>query len=255
FMLGCFSLIWYQHSTSVYGLLAPVMVLALPLLDVLLAICRRSLRKVPLFGADRGHIHHRMLARGFKPGQVAWILYAACSVAAMLALLQNFAHTYVRAATVFVFLALLIGGIRYLDYIELGAARRALSQKRILGSVRDEIFLYEIERSIGGSQSEDECWEHVQEICGKLGFSNILMYLDGRYYEYSTVVIPPDMGWKITLPLTASGYIILSRAGHERAPRLTLHVLDRLQESLSQRGGQQRTVVFKAKRRALEKTA
>ena len=43
-----------------------VLLLLLPLTDTALAILRRSLRGRSLMEADRGHIHHQLLARGFS---------------------------------------------------------------------------------------------------------------------------------------------------------------------------------------------
>ncbi len=75
FMLGCFGLIWSQNSGTFLGMAAPLMALALPLVDVALSIGRRFLRSAPIFSGDRGHIHHMVLARGFKPRDTALILY------------------------------------------------------------------------------------------------------------------------------------------------------------------------------------
>ena len=49
------------------GLVGPLIMLALPLIDVGLAIGRRYLRSEPITRGDRGHIHHMVLARGHEP--------------------------------------------------------------------------------------------------------------------------------------------------------------------------------------------
>src|ERR1017187_9291352 len=77
FLLGCFGVIWSQKSATLLGMTAPLIALAIPLLDTALAVARRFLRHQPVFGADRGHIHHRLLARGFTPRRVAYVLYAS----------------------------------------------------------------------------------------------------------------------------------------------------------------------------------
>ena len=48
------------------ALIAPLFVLALPILDVSLAILRRGLRGLPLFRPDRSHIHHHLLNMGLS---------------------------------------------------------------------------------------------------------------------------------------------------------------------------------------------
>src|SRR5947208_12565007 len=63
FLLGCYGVLWTQKSATLLGMAAPLMALSIPLLDTALAIVRRFLRHQPIFGADRGHIHHKLLAR------------------------------------------------------------------------------------------------------------------------------------------------------------------------------------------------
>ena len=74
FLLGCYAAIWSNKSATLLGMTAPLMALSIPLLDVALAIVRRFLRRQPIFTADRGHIHHRLLDRGFTPRRVVLVL-------------------------------------------------------------------------------------------------------------------------------------------------------------------------------------
>ena len=68
---------------------APLMAMSIPLLDVGLSIIRRFLRHQPIFGADRGHIHHKLLDRGLTPRRAAILLYLASGLAAAFSLLQS----------------------------------------------------------------------------------------------------------------------------------------------------------------------
>ena len=102
FLLGCFGLIWTERTGTLVGMAAPMMALALPLVDVGLSISRRYLRSVPIFKADRGHIHHMVLARGFKPRDAALILYGVCGISAFMALLLSVTAHYFRGLIVLV---------------------------------------------------------------------------------------------------------------------------------------------------------
>ena len=77
FLLGCYGVIWSQKSATLLAMTAPLMALAIPMLDVCLSIARRFLRRQPIFRGDRGHIHHRLLDRGLSPRRVALLLYAS----------------------------------------------------------------------------------------------------------------------------------------------------------------------------------
>lgn len=62
--------------------LAAIVMFALPILDTALAFVRRVVNKRPIFSADRHHLHHQLLARGFTVRQTVIISYglAICFV-------------------------------------------------------------------------------------------------------------------------------------------------------------------------------
>src|SRR6476646_9925338 len=90
FLLGCFAVIWCQKSATLIGMAAPLIALSVPLMDVSLSVSRRFISNRSIFAADRGHIHHRLLARGLQPRRAALLLYGVCGAAAVLAVLLGF---------------------------------------------------------------------------------------------------------------------------------------------------------------------
>jgi UDP-GlcNAc:undecaprenyl-phosphate/decaprenyl-phosphate GlcNAc-1-phosphate transferase len=76
FQLGLFALLGSQKGTIVAALVAPLFVLALPIMDAALAIARRGLRGLPVFRPDRRHIHHHLLGMGLSRRQVVLWLYS-----------------------------------------------------------------------------------------------------------------------------------------------------------------------------------
>jgi hypothetical protein len=70
FQIAMYSLISSHKGTVFAALLAPLFVLALPIVDTSLAIIRRGLRGLPLFRPDRRHIHHHLLDMGLSRRQV-----------------------------------------------------------------------------------------------------------------------------------------------------------------------------------------
>jgi UDP-GlcNAc:undecaprenyl-phosphate GlcNAc-1-phosphate transferase len=234
FMLGCFALVWSQRSQTLLGMTAPLMALALPLFDVGLAVCRRGLRRVPIFKGDRGHIHHMVLARGFHPRAAALILYGVCAVAAALALLQSFGFRQLHGLATVGFILLASIGINYLGYIELGAARRALSYKRVFRIVRDEIYLHDLERALERAATLEDCWDIVASTFADMGFARIEMNLHGSFFEVggSSSMRP---GWKLTIPLGQSGSLQLLRNDGEPPPKLMVSVVERMQTVMARK--------------------
>jgi hypothetical protein len=80
FLVGCLTISSSQKGTIFAALTAPLFVLALPILDTSLAILRRGARGLPLFRADRGHIHHRLLETGLSRRQVVLVTYTFTAI-------------------------------------------------------------------------------------------------------------------------------------------------------------------------------
>lgn len=58
-----------------FPLLIPLMVLAIPILDAMLAILRRARKRVSLFNADKEHLHHRLMDLGHGHRQAVIVMY------------------------------------------------------------------------------------------------------------------------------------------------------------------------------------
>ena len=83
FMLSALALAGAQKTPTLVAVAIPVVSFGLPVLETVLSVFRRFLSGQPLFTADRGHIHHKLLERGFSQRQVVLILYsvsAACGL-------------------------------------------------------------------------------------------------------------------------------------------------------------------------------
>ena len=235
FMLGCFSLIWSQHSGTLLGMTAPLMVLALPLIDVGLAIGRRLVRSKPIFQGDRGHIHHMVLARGATPRNAALILYGVSGLAAFLAVLQSFPSYQFRGLVIIVFFALVWTGINHLGYVELSAARRTLTHRMVLRVLKEEIYLQDLDRALLGARSVEDCWIIIRDACRDLSFASVQMYLQDQSYEATFLNSIHDLSWRLTLSLGRKGHLILTRVQDSKSPKHMMTVLDRLQQVIQER--------------------
>ncbi len=75
FMLAGISVIGAVKSTATIALIVPILALGLPILDTTFAIVRRYRGGVPIFKPDKGHLHHRLLDRGFTQRQAVLLMY------------------------------------------------------------------------------------------------------------------------------------------------------------------------------------
>jgi len=69
------SVVGALKSTTTVALFVPVCIMGLPILDTLWAIIRRAKNRQPIFKADKGHIHHRLLSLGLHQRYVVLIIY------------------------------------------------------------------------------------------------------------------------------------------------------------------------------------
>lgn len=80
FTIGVYSLVSNIKSSFAVTLLLPVVLLMIPIIDTVLAIVRRLKSKQHIFGADKRHLHHRLLDLGNSQKRVLIIMYLATAV-------------------------------------------------------------------------------------------------------------------------------------------------------------------------------
>jgi UDP-GlcNAc:undecaprenyl-phosphate GlcNAc-1-phosphate transferase len=131
FMLACISLAANVKRSAAIVLLGPPLVLALPILDALMAVVRRffvsretihrkyspdkplkkwqrmKYRFSEIFKADQEHIHHILIKIGLSPRRAVWIIYAMTMLLGISAYRSTLYDAL--ASTVVVFLSLSLG--------------------------------------------------------------------------------------------------------------------------------------------------
>ena len=235
FMLGCFSLIWSQHTSSLVGMLAPLMALALPLIDVGLAIGRRFLRAVPLFKGDRGHIHHMVLRLGFSTRGAALVLYGVCGLCASLAIITSVSRGEYDWVLLTVFCVLAVAGIRKLGYTEFKSALRALTHTAARQAVTDEIYLHELTQALVYADSVEQWWTVARGAFLDLGFASVELELYGSLYQEQFVPDARQPSCRLHLDLGKQGFMILTRMPEVATPRMMMPALRTLQTSIEER--------------------
>lgn len=94
FMLAVISAEGALKSAAAATVLVPILALGFPILDTLFAILRRHQNGQPIFAADRGHLHHRLLGLGLSQKQVAIIVYIISIGFGLAAIAINSADLY-----------------------------------------------------------------------------------------------------------------------------------------------------------------
>jgi UDP-GlcNAc:undecaprenyl-phosphate GlcNAc-1-phosphate transferase len=240
FMLGAFALVGSQKTSTIVAVAIPVVSFGLPILEASISIIRRFLNGQPLFAADREHIHHKLLERGFSQRQAVIILYG---VSAGCALLSLFLLTPSGGSTGIVLLVLGVGvwiGVQHLGYhefFELGRiAQRTIEQKRMIvnnvairkaamemAKVKDYDELYEVlQRAFAANEFDGFRLIVVPDALDRRkswrGHENPDRHNDLRY-EWSKVIDETVKApvWTLTLDLLSAsnhqlGYFLVYRA-------------------------------------------
>ena len=222
YLLGCFGIIWSQKSTTVLGMTAPLMALAIPLLDASLAIARRTLRGQPVFEADRRHIHHLLLDRGLTPRRVALLLYGICGLGAALSLLQSVLDHRYGGAIIVLFCAAVWGGVQRLGYREFNLAGRMLRSGTFQRMLDAQMRMGALEEQLHQARTADACWMAIRQAARDLGFQRIAMRLGHRTYREDLHEAEASSCWTLRIPLSDTEFVEFAHAAKTALNPMTL---------------------------------
>ena len=210
FMLGCYGALWSEKSVTLVALTVPLLAVSIPLIDVVLSILRRYLRNRPIFQADRGHIHHRLLDLGLSPRNAVLTIYGVCTVVAVLSLLASALHNQFSGLIVIVFGGAVWIGIRQLDYTEFASASRMFLGGKFRRIIDVETRVADFQSSLSKATSVEECWAQIRTGSQGFGFHEVRMSLGGRVFEEGCSGSTKPR-WQLRIPLQNSQYVNFSR--------------------------------------------
>lgn len=206
FLLACYGALWSQKTVAVVALMAPVLAVSIPLLDVTISIVRRFLRNRPIFEGDRGHIHHKLLDRGFTPTGAVLVMYGVCFFAAASSLLVGAFHNQFSGLIVILFCVPAGIGIQYLGYAEFAKAGRLFLKGGFRRIIDAETRLHDFERDLARAADLNQCWNTILEGSREFGFQGVRMNVGGIVLEDWTGWNARPL-WQLRIPLMGTQYI------------------------------------------------
>jgi hypothetical protein len=184
FQIGLFALINSHKGTVLVAMVAPLFVLALPILDTSLAILRRGLRGLPIFRADKRHLHHHLLQMGLSRRRVVFYFYGVT----LLFLAMAFAAYWSRGHLIPVLLG--VGTLLLLLCAgRLHFSRSWFAVGRVVGDslqMREEVqytlaLMRWLELEGGRHSSAEELWSDLVFAAQRLGYTSVKLSLaDGE---------------------------------------------------------------------------
>ena len=109
FMLSAICIQGLFKGYVIISFIIPLLILGLPLFDTIFAILRRAWNHKPIMGADRGHLHHRLLDSGFSQKQTVAILYVIASILGISAVLVLERGAYVACMLILIAVSIAFG--------------------------------------------------------------------------------------------------------------------------------------------------
>jgi UDP-GlcNAc:undecaprenyl-phosphate/decaprenyl-phosphate GlcNAc-1-phosphate transferase len=211
FMLGSCSILWSNQQHTLTGKLAPIVVFTVPLLDLALSILRRALRGVPLFSPDRGHIHHRLLARGLSTRRSVLFLCTATLLACSFGLLLSLDSDFFGVITIGAAVSIVLIGIQQLRYAEFGAVSSLWQQFSWRRSTSSYIALTNFKQALAVTGDSEEYWKLLKGACREFGFCQIKLVVNGHVYEEDLQDRLLQPALRLTLPLVGTDSLTLSK--------------------------------------------
>ena len=120
FAISIISILGVAKTYTAIVIVAPIIVLAFPIFDTLWAIVRRIVKTKSIkgvFKADKGHLHHRLMAKGYTQRQAVLILYGITAILGMVAIILL--DSGIWKALSFTLLVIAIVAIGYKDIFHL----------------------------------------------------------------------------------------------------------------------------------------
>lgn len=212
FALAAFAIRGWMKSSAAIAVAAPLLALAIPILDATIAVARRLLSGQSVFAADGDHIHHRLLRKGLTPQRVVVILYGAAALFGALSLLTMTERSQVIGMVVIASSVMTWIGIQQLGYAEFGELPRLLRQglHREAPSAAHDAWLSQLGARFGAAVD----WTGVQalltETAQRLGFSGWTLTLprvgvEAAWVSSDALTATSSARDEWTLPLHAHG--------------------------------------------------
>lgn len=120
FAISIISILGMAKTYTAIVIIAPLIVLLLPICDTIFAIIRRGVKGKSIraiFKPDNGHLHHKLINKGYTQKQAVFILYGASAICGMFAIILF--ESGIWKAVSFALIVLAIVAIGYKDILKI----------------------------------------------------------------------------------------------------------------------------------------
>lgn len=197
-------------ATATVGLAAPIAIWALPMFDSLTAIVRRKLTGRSIYAVDRGHLHHRLMAKLGKNTAVLAVVAICCLItcagALVSILIQN---DLVAVGSVLVVFGILIASQAF-GHVEV---------KMLMSRIKSMLFSrgksFQAAFQLQGTKEWDFIWQSIIDFAEENQLVEVKLDLNLAAAQESfhaswrkPFTSEKSERWQTTIPFVANGHVV-----------------------------------------------
>lgn len=167
FTLAVVSILGVAKTATAFVVVLPIIVLGFPILDTLTAIVRRLVKGKSLkavLQADKGHLHHKLIAKGFSQKEAVFILYGVTLACGMFALILF--ESGIWKALSFALMVIAVVCIGYKEFFKLKEEEKGMYKCLACGYIYDPEIGDPDSGIAPGTKFEDIPDDWVCPLCG-----------------------------------------------------------------------------------------
>lgn len=167
FTLSIVSILGIAKTATAFVIVLPMIVLGLPIFDTLSAIVRRLIKGKSLkavFQADKGHLHHKLIEKGFTQKEAVLLLYGVSVACGMFAVILF--ESDIWKAISFALMVIAVVCIGYKEFFKLKEGEKGMYKCMACGYVYDPEIGDPDSGIAPGTKFEDIPDDWVCPLCG-----------------------------------------------------------------------------------------
>ncbi|QDT71956.1 WecA-like glycosyltransferase [Lacipirellula limnantheis] len=222
---------------------APLAIWSLPMFDSFIAILRRKLTGRSIYATDRGHLHHRLMARFGKNTRVLGVVALCCAVTCTGALLSMFMQNDLLAVgSVMLVICILVATqiFGHVEFLMLANRMKSVGMSVIKPSTKSGSWQSSVR--LQGTREWDMLWQSLIEYAEKSQLVEVLLDLNlaaiqeayHASWKRRTRCERREL-WRTEVPLFVDQHVVgrLTVAGEREEGQPVCDMVSRLMELLA----------------------
>lgn len=219
-VLGTLAISCSFKGPATIALAIPLTILAIPVMDVSMAILRRRLTGRSIYSTDRGHLHHVFQQKGYGNKRTVMMIVILCACTATGAIISEYYdNEFLAVGTVLLVVSILVF-TRMFGHAEMSLLfnrARAFAVSLLRGVPQHEP-VQQIRSRIQGSQEWDVLWESLIAYAQRFKFTKVILNITvpSLHEEFHAEwkmgkEHGNDDEWSFSIPIVADDHYIAGR--------------------------------------------